>query len=154
MKQWKFQSYHHCILSLGARPGWLISFKLANSLKTIFQHCMTMYSLNLLIEERDGLFTCTKICLLKLLVDLEKIFMKDYLRISYKTRNQPKPAKTSQNHPQSTKTTHNQPKPTTTSQNYPKPAELSKNHPNKRWFCAVVHLQQKFQKTSVIESVL
>ena len=120
MKQWKFQSYHHCILSLGARPGWLISFKLANSLKTIFQHCMTMYSLNLLIEERDGLFTCTKICLLKFLVDLEKIFMKDYLRISYKTRNQPKPAKT----------THNQPKPPTTSQNQPQPAKTTQNQPN------------------------
>ena len=120
MKQWKFQSYHHCILSLGARPGWLISFKLANSLKTIFQHCMTMYSLNLLIEERDGLFTCTKIFLLKLLVDLEKIFMKDYLRVSYKTRNQPKPAKT----------THNQPKPPTTSQNQPQPAKTTQNQPN------------------------
>ena len=53
--------------------------------------------------------------------------------ISYKTRNQPKPAKT----------THNQPKPpklAKTTQNCPKPSELSKNYPNKRRFCAVVHL--------------
>ena len=41
----------------------------------------TMYLLNnLRIEERDGLFTSTNIYLLKLLADLEKIFMKEYLR--------------------------------------------------------------------------
>ena len=69
-------------------------------------------------------------------------FIADVKSVSYKTRNQPKPAKTSK----ITKTTHNQPKPLTTSQNYPKLAELSKNQANKQRFCAVVHLEQNFRK--------
>ena len=42
-----------------------------------------------------------------------------------KTRNHPKPPKTSQNHPKPAKTSQSQPKPPKTTQNEPKPPKTS-----------------------------